>query len=131
MLNPFPIQFLALFAYAILRICIGFILVRFGIRHLNFTHSNPVTSTALTGWQRLAFGSVATIELVLGLTFIVGFLTQIAALGTLALIAVVGLFTPTRLRRHLPDRSFCLLLGAAALSLFITGAGVFAFDLPL
>lgn len=131
MLNPFPIQFLALLAYAILRICVGLILLRFGIRHLSYTHQNPVTSTTLPGWGRLAFGSVAIIELVLGLMFVVGFLTQIAALGTLALITVVGMFTPSSLRHHLPTRSFRLLLGASALSLFITGAGIFAFDLPL
>ncbi len=66
--------------------------------------------------------------LVIGVQCILGFYTQIAALG-LGFLSILGMTRP----RLLPgtSRSTMFLLGAIALSLFITGAGIFAFDLPI
>lgn len=132
MLNPFPIQFLALLAYLILRVVIGAALLYFGIRH---------------GRQREAFAQglglphtqtgiffvvlIALFECVVGLMFILGYYTQIAALATLLMSATLITLRKQFTTPLLESRMFYVLLGGAALSLFITGAGALAFDLPI
>ena len=126
MLNPFPIQFLALFAYFILRLFLGWLLFWQGYRLLRLTPRNQPNSPPT--WVLWLVGSV---EILVGLQFILGFLTQIAALITTALALIVLCLPRIRLRQYLPDSSFWLLTIAVSLSLFITGSGVFAYDLPI
>ncbi len=117
MLNPFPIQFLALLAYALLRICVGGILAYRATSHLRE--------------KRTLVQAFGALELVSGLMLIVGYYTQIAALlsGGVALLALS--VHAVRSALSMGGRQFYLLLFVASLSLFITGAGFFAFDLPI
>ncbi|MCA9363638.1 hypothetical protein KC727_00225 [Candidatus Kaiserbacteria bacterium] len=132
MLNLFPIQFLSLIAYAILRIIVGALLVRIGYTHI-------VRRVDLLPLRGFSFGRYSTmlvllfgyLEVVIGTLFVVGLYTQAAALAGI----VLSLYMLIRYTRfpspHIPDRTFYILLLAASLSLFITGAGIFAFDLPI
>ncbi len=69
-------------------------------------------------------------EVVIGGMLIIGAYTQIAALGAMAL-SIKLLISRGPLPSALPPKLFyCLLLGIS-ISLFITGAGLFAVDLPI
>jgi hypothetical protein len=116
MLNPFPVQFLGLFAYFILRVACGFVCITIGRRLLK-SQTTSLPSRTIGG-----------LLLVIGIQCILGFYTQIAALG-LGFLSILGMSKPTLLPNT--PRSTLFLLGAIALSLFITGAGIFAFDLPI
>ncbi len=127
MLNPFPIQYLALFGYFILRVFLGWILFRQGYRLVFNTYTSE-NKKSTPRWLIWTFG---TVEMVIGLQFILGFLTQIAALVTI-IISIAIIITPqTQLRKHIPETSFWILVIGVCLCLFITGAGVFAYDLPI
>ena len=132
MLNVFPIQFLALFAYFILRVFVGSVLLYFGLLHFNTRHTLKEVLT-LSWWP---FGLLSTLllsltEIILAVMITFGILTQIAALVLtllcLKMIILRGYFN----HEVIPPRIVYILLLGAALSLFITGAGAFAFDLPL
>lgn len=132
MLNPFPIQFLALFAYFILRFFVGAILIYLGFSHLRARHELKEV-LRLSWWP---FGKISTFllitaELFLGTLILAGAFTQFAVLILMGL-CIEMLF----LRNHfnhpsIPPKIFYLLLLAASLSLFITGAGALAVDLPI
>ena len=119
MLTLLPIQFLALFAYFLLRVCIGVIILHFGIK-LWFSADRPPGA--------FVFAGVATIT---GMQLLLGLATQLAALTLLVLSLVILCLPNSRIRSQLPDTSFWFLAGGVAISLFITGAGVFAIDLPI
>lgn len=130
MLNPFPIQFLALLAYAILRIIVGAILLYLGFSHIQHR------AVLKEQFSQFRFGLVlvwylGTLEIIVGMMFIFGFYTQIAALLSMLMaikfIVLKGRFTSPLI----PGRLFYILLFGASLSLFVTGAGIFAFDLPI
>ena len=129
MLNLFPIQFLAPLAYFILRIGVGIIFLYLGKSHIK---NNEIASSL----DRSDSGNnskvwfVGIFEIIIGLFFLFGFLTQITSLLSMLYVLFSG-----RLRRKMPQlvpgRLFLILLFFASLSLFITGAGAFAFDLPI
>ena len=119
MLSLFPIQFLALFAYFILRVVTGFLLVRIGQRVL-FTSPRP------RGW--LPFSVTA---LGVGFLLLIGLYTQAAALIAILLSISVLLARSSTLTTLLPDSYFWILLIGIGISIFITGAGIFAIDLPI
>jgi uncharacterized membrane protein YphA (DoxX/SURF4 family) len=121
MLNPFPLMWLSLLAYFILRIVVAFTFWRFGVAHLK-ARTNT-TSPLLV----LALGLG---ELVIAVMLFFGYLTQYACLGGFTVITLLLLFSK-RWSITRVSRSHLVLLGAALASLFITGAGAFAFDLPL
>ena len=125
MLNPFPIQFLALLAYFILRLFVGGLLLFFGYRLSRALPFFPSTG------NDYFFRLFALAEIVTALLIIVGAFTQYAALGIMSL-CILALISPA-LRRHelVPQRTVYILLFGCALTLFITGAGAFAFDLPI
>lgn len=132
MLNPFPIQFLSLFAYFILRVVIGLFFLILG--HCHFKQRDSLSS-ALT-LKIFPFGKIITLililtEIIIGFLFILGLYTQIAALITLIMSFKMMLFRNKFNHPALPTRLTYLLLFAISFSLFITGAGVFAFDLPI
>lgn len=132
LLNPFPIQFLSLFAYFLLRVITGYILVSLGRRHLRLRHQpeNTITFPLLPvpSWHLTV---LAVYELVCGLLIIIGAYTQYAALGILAYCTYCILFHHTISLTSFPPRVFFVLLFGVALSLFITGAGALAVDLPI
>ncbi len=119
MLNPFPIQFLALFAYFLLRITVGATLLQFAFSHFK--------TPGFTG----VFKVIITAEIGLGTLLLLGLGTQYAALGLISYSIVLGLLRKRVSHPALPAASTLFLCFGIGLSLLITGAGVFAFDLPI
>lgn len=132
MLNPFPIQFLALLAYFLLRLFVGSILVYFGIKHAR-SYTSFTRSLSLPFFPYPAFLAILciAIEIVCGVMFILGLYTQIAALITIVLCIKMLVFKKYFTSPAFASRSFYVLLLGCCLSLFITGAGAIAFDLPI
>ncbi len=130
MLNPFPIQFLAPLAYTVLRLCVGVIFLRLGARHLKNKNQKTINMAVPSGSTSL-FVLMGIIELVAGSLFILGAYTQIGA-GIALVLTAVQVLRPHLWSYHgYPPRIFFILLFATSFSLFITGAGAFAFDLPI
>ena len=74
---------------------------------------------------------LSLIEIIVGTLFFIGLYTQIAALLSMV-YALKFIVLHERLKHPLiPEQKFFILLLVASLSLFITGAGALAFDLPL
>ncbi len=132
MLNIFPIQFLAPVAYLILRVCIGVLLIRLGFSHMkNREGLKEIFEFSFFPYKRFIVWYLSLIEIVVGVLFFIGLYTQIAALLSLV-YALKFIVLHKRLQHPLiPERKFFILLFAISLSLCITGAGIFAFDLPL
>jgi len=125
-------MWLSLLAYFILRFFIGVVFVVLGYKHL---HHQEELSTAFKNLINITPGTTAALlafsELALAGFIIAGYATQyvciIGALLCLTILTFHGrLDTPL-----LPSRLFYFLLLGALISLFITGAGAFAYDLPL
>jgi uncharacterized membrane protein YphA (DoxX/SURF4 family) len=132
MLNPFPIQFLSMLAYVILRIIVGIVFLILGYRH--FKNRKALAETF--SFTLFPFGSLPSLllicgELTIGTMFVLGLYTQYAALGALVLSLYMLLFRKRLSHASLPGRLFYLLIFGISASLFITGAGAFAFDLPI
>jgi uncharacterized membrane protein YphA (DoxX/SURF4 family) len=132
MLNPFPIQFLAPLAYTVLRVVVGTVLFSLGLSHLRDRDSlAPLFSFSWFPYGRFAVWYLALIELAVGLMFLFGFLTQIAALLAMFLSLKFIVMRSRWSAPSIPDRLFYILLFGASFTLFVTGAGAFAFDLPI
>ncbi len=132
MLNIFPIQFLAPLAYTILRVCIGLIFLYLGRSHIkNRSILKDVFTLPIFPFGLFFTWYIALAEIIIGVLFILGLFTQVAAL--LAILYALKLIVLYKRFSHplVPTRPVLLLLFAASLSLFITGAGAFAFDLPI
>lgn len=123
MLNPFPIQFLALFAYFLLRLFIGGILAYLGIRH--FKNSDRLGIGRK--WGNILAGTESTIAIFI----LLGAHTQYAALALMALCILMVFYHKKFEPEFVPQRLFYILLCGTAFTLFITGAGALAFDLPI
>ncbi|MBI2108978.1 MAG: hypothetical protein HYT93_02230 [Parcubacteria group bacterium] len=115
MISLFP-DFLsfALIAPFIIRLCLGFYFLLYAIRL--FKNPPPVGS-AHKGYI------LATIALLGSVFVLLGLFTQGAAI-------VLGLLSLYRMKRSQNKILYALLFGMA-LSLLFSGAGLFAFDLPL
>lgn len=125
MLSIFPIQFLAPIAGCLLRLAIGFIFLRFAKKR--FVERKQKNTTLPTGnffWMGITLEVIASILLILGL------FTQI---GALIVMLHTSLYVVTYKRTPFPFASHMslFLIFCIAVSLFITGPGAFAFDLPL
>jgi uncharacterized membrane protein YphA (DoxX/SURF4 family) len=132
MLNLFPIQFLAPLAYLLLRVCLGVILLTLGYRHLRNRHALKEIFTFRFFPYGLFFAwYMGTWELIIGILFILGLFTQIAALCAIALSLKMSIMHKRFAHPLIPQRLVYILMLAISLSLFITGAGAFAIDLPL
>ena len=132
MLNPFPIQFLSLFAYFLLRLFVGGILIYLGISHLK--HKDELKRILILSW--FPYGTMTTHlfiagELLLGSLIVAVAYTQYAALAIMAMCFKMLIMRNWFAHPSIPPKIFYLLLFGASLSLFITGAGVIAFDLPI
>lgn len=123
MLNPFPIQFLSMLAYTLLRIIVGSLLLVLGIRHASSRNADTSLSLPLI--------LLSLLEMGVGLMYLVGWYTQYAALLTFLIVGFSMLLRRSNTQHTFPGAFFYTLLCGAALSLFITGAGAFAFDLPI
>jgi uncharacterized membrane protein YphA (DoxX/SURF4 family) len=132
MLNLVPLQFLALFGYALLRVVVGFIWLELALRHKqDAPRLESTLHLPLFPWPKVGVGMIIITEFVIGGLFVIGFLTQVAALLSVLWCLKLLLF-----RRYFTDVSFpdvrtTLLLLTIGITLCITGAGAFAFDLPI
>lgn len=134
MLNPFPsLLMYSLWAPFLLRIVLGLIFIDLGRLALGKEKPRWIASFEALHIPspRNAATLLGLIEIVGGLMLVVGLYTQIAALAFVVLTAL-ELYAEWQntdlLKRNL---TFYLLLFVIALSLLITGAGMFAFDIPL
>ena len=132
MLNPFPIQFLSLFAYFILRVFIGFVFLLLSIKHWKQRSSlYPVLILPIFPFGKISVATLIISELIIGLMFILGFYTQIAALLTILMSLKMIVLRNKFNHPALPSRLVYFLFLGIGCSLFITGAGALAFDLPI
>lgn len=118
MLSLFPsLLTYGLLAPFLLRLVLGITVAYFGMRYIRQKQHTPVT--------------LGMIEIVLGLLLIIGLYTQAAA-------ALVAIILGLKLAKKVATKAFLtngvnyyLILLVIAVSLLFSGAGVFAFDLPL
>ena len=134
MLNTFPnLLNYGLLAPFILRVVVGVIFLELGYLKLGKEKAawNMLFETIHFKPTHLFVVLLATIEIVFGSFIVVGYLTQIAAL-VMAIILFAEAYVEFRdgslLKR---DIVFYILLLAICVSLLVSGAGAFAFDLPL
>lgn len=131
MLNLVPIQFLALFGYFILRVVIGLVFLYLARNQYAERQSLAQSLNRPFIPGLFAVTIIVAIESIIGVLFILGAFTQVAAvlavLWSLALLLCRTYFS----HPSLPTPQTTVLILAIALSLFITGAGVLAFDLPI
>jgi uncharacterized membrane protein YphA (DoxX/SURF4 family) len=135
MINPFQTTYLAIVAYAVLRVFLGLILMRLGYLHLTRDAGKTTAGLrlALPTFSRAASGLavyLGIIEIVIGAMFTAGLYTQIAAIAGV-FYALKMLWCHKHLREVLPSPSFYVLMIGVSITLFITGAGILAFDIPL
>ena len=133
MLNTFPTLLdFGLLAPFLIRIVAGLIFIDLGIFKL--TRERKQWTGLFRTFLRAGAGLVnvlALVEIVGGLLLIIGMFTQVSALA-LGLLTFVNLNlefkNPAFVRR---DFTFYVMLFAMTMSLLFTGAGFFAYDLPL
>lgn len=132
-LNPFPgLLDFAFFAPFLIRVVAGVIFVDLG--YLALTKDNERLAKlfgTFLGAGSLVAGLFGFVQIIAGALLAVGLFTQLAALA-LSLVAFMNLYLEMRnealVRR---DIVFHLMLLSMALSLLLSGAGIFALDLPL
>ncbi len=132
MLNLFPIQFLAPLAYLLMRVCLGLVLVHLGLRHFRARH----TLIPLFSFRILPFGHffawyLIITEIAIGIFLFVGLYTQVAGLLTMILSLKFIIMHKRFTHPTIPSRLSYLFMFVIGASLCITGAGMFAFDLPI
>lgn len=134
MISPFPELFaFGWFAPTIIRLVLGIFFVRFGILKLRSEKSEKLTFFELAGFPRAHMFLLisAWVEIIGGLMLIAGLYTQIAAI-ILSMFMFGAVFIKWRKPELLKnDAEFYVLLLAATATLIISGAGAFAFDIPL
>lgn len=134
MLNPFP-EFLnySLLAPLILRVAVGLIFLDLGVLKFRSEKSRWMATFDTLGLRPSDFfvPVYGGLQVIGGLMFIFGLYTQIAALF-FVLSTGAELYIEWKARDILKrDIVFYLLLFVVSLSLLLTGAGAWAFDLPL
>lgn len=136
MINLFPTMFLALVAHALLRLFVGLALVYLGVRHYGRDRAMLVQtiSTNFPSFSKMArfmAFKLAVIEVIIGCMFVAGFYTQIAALAAIILSLKMLVFRKSFSYPLVPQSLFWFLVIGVSISLFITGAGILAFDIPI
>lgn len=133
MFNPFPeLLDLAYLAPFILRLGFGLVLFITSFHQLLDRH-DELSARFKEVWPKNGTNILwiaSVVEIVVGLSFIAGFYTQIAAL--VGIIFSITAITYKKYRQATTrDLVFYILMLVISLSLIVTGAGIFAFDLPL
>ena len=134
MLNPFPeLLNYTLMAPFILRVVLGLIFVDLGVLKFRGEKGRWLASFEALGLRPADFfvPLYGFLQVAGGFLLLVGLWTQVAALS-FALFTFAELYVEwsanTVLKR---DLTFYLLLFILSLSLLLTGAGAYAFDIPL
>jgi len=131
MLSPFPtLLTLWMFAPFLLRIFLGAFLLMYGISVFRNKEKTKLIAGAL-GRCRCLIYLFGAVEIVAGIALIIGFLTQVASLISIVLLATALLFKIKY--PHILKQSVELYIAiiVVSISLMFLGAGFFAFDLPL
>jgi len=132
--NAFPdLISLSLIAPFILRIVAGLIFLNLGYLKLGKERPGWMGSMNILGLRPAGFftGLLGILEVIGGLLLIAGAYTQISAL-VLGVIAFAELFIEYKEESILKrDFVFYLLIVAICASLILTGAGLFAVDIPV
>lgn len=128
MLNPFPTMWLSLLAFFVLRVLVGLSLILLGMRH---TLKPSTVSNQISWLPRNVVVFYGIVELGIGAALTAGYHTQYACLIGILVFMPLLLVSRRTVGTAIPSRHYYLLLIAAFISLFITGAGAFAFDLPI
>jgi uncharacterized membrane protein YphA (DoxX/SURF4 family) len=129
LLNPLPIQWLALLAYFILRFGVGILLFHIALKVWQRRREFVTTITNVPIHYRIA--PLVIGKLLIASMLLLGFYTQYAALALMFMCVDLLLTRHWLAHPALPPRIFYALLFFAACSLFITGGGAFAVDLPI
>ena len=133
MLNPFPeLLVYGILAPFIIRLALGFALLYLSVEH--YRNKRQIAELLRPLMGRLAGGAgpaMAVFEIAAGVALIAGAWTQIAALCA-CVLTLKPLFLRSNLRGIAPySHSTYAILFMMALSLLLSGAGAFAFDIPL
>ena len=132
--NIFPELFnYSIIAPFILRVVLGLIFLNLGSLKLGKEKPGWIASMNILNLRPAGFFTslLGIIEIIGGLLLIAGAYTQLTAL-ILGVIALIELFIEYREESILKrDFVFYLLLTAICTSLLLTGAGLFAVDMPL
>jgi len=132
MLSLFPqILFLAPFSATLLRISAGLVFLYLAYFHISNRRKAAEELSALIGGASVVIYIYSLIELALALALILGAWTQAAGLvGFVIAVKMLLIRRSLKELRPLGALSYAL-LAVICLSLVVTGAGIFAFDLPL
>ena len=134
MLNPFPeLLNYSLLAPFVLRVVLGLIFLDVGALKFRSEKARWIASFNTLGLRPADFfvPLYGLLQIVGGLMLLLGLWTQVAALG-FALFTFAELYVEWEAGDVLKrDLTFYLLVFVISLSLLITGAGAFAFDIPL
>ena len=132
MLSLFPqILFLEPVGITLLRVTAGLVFL-----YLAYFHSHRIRELSDVRFIFIGKGEwivylAVLFEAAIGATLLMGYLTQLAALVG-AVMALKCLIWRSRYPQFFPlDRAASFMLLAICLSLIVTGAGSYAFDLPL
>jgi uncharacterized membrane protein YphA (DoxX/SURF4 family) len=132
--NLFPELFtFSLISPLILRVVIGFIFFNLGSLKLGKEKPGWISSFNILGIKPAGFftGLLGVVEAIGGLFLIAGAYTQLVAL-ILAVISLSELFIEYKEESFLKrDLVFYLLISVVCFSLILTGAGLFAIDIPV
>lgn len=132
MLSLFPqILFLAPFSATLLRLTAGLVFLYLAYSHYRNRRAVAEELSSLVGAAGTITLLYCLIEFAIAAAFIAGAWTQLAALvGFIVALKVLLLRKSLRELKPLSPLSYGL-LAVICLSLVLTGAGAFAFDLPL
>ena len=134
MLNTFPeLLTFSFFVPTILRIVAGLIFAYFGWLKLGRDKQSKIIFFETIGFKPAVFWLwlIAVIEIVVGVMIVIGFLTQISAIIA-SIIMLTSIIIKLWKPNSLPNSTeFYIIFFVVFLSLIFTGAGGFAFDLPL
>ncbi len=134
MLNPFPdLLTYSLLAPLILRLVVGLIFIDLGVLKLKSEKGRWLASFEAMHLRPadLFVNLYAFLQIAGGILLIIGLWTQVAAL-MFVIFTGIELYIEMSAREVLKrDMVFYLLLFIISLSLLFTGAGAFAFDIPL
>lgn len=132
MLSVFPeILFLSPFAATILRIAVAGVFLYAATKQaqesgaLSEVPAQVIGKGAWIVWVSVIF------DVIVGVMLLAGIYTQVAALAGMVGVGAALLLGPLYLERIPLSRGVAALTFVILLSLLLTGAGAFAFDLPL
>jgi uncharacterized membrane protein YphA (DoxX/SURF4 family) len=133
MLNPFPdLLIYGIFAPLLIRVALGAALLYLCVEHIRARKEIAQALSRRAGKiSRLAAPLLCLIEVAAGALLVVGAWTQVAALVTFVLTITFLVLRKSHAELRPLSSSAYMFMLAMSLSLLLSGAGAYAFDLPL